>query len=120
MIPTENDNQHDAALDRLLDQALPRALDARPRLELADDFALRVTRKLPARRPAPRLSLTTVPRTGRRVSFAALGVLFLAMILLAPLARGTGHQPFEILEWILVAEFVLITVWMSLRPHPLR
>jgi hypothetical protein len=47
-------------------------------------------------------------------------VLFLAMILLAPLARGAGHQPFEILEWIFVAEFILITVWMSLRPHPLR
>jgi hypothetical protein len=118
MIPANdmNADQHDAELDL----ALTRALEARPQLQIADDFALRVARKLPARRPAPRLSLTTVPRTGRRVSFAALGVLFLAMILLAPLARGTGHQPFEILEWILVTEFVLITVWMSLRPNPLR
>jgi hypothetical protein len=122
MIPNEDthEDQTDAALDRLLDQALTRALEARPHLQIADDFALRVTRKLPTRHPAPRLSLTTVPSTGRRVAFATLGVLFLAMILLAPLARGAGRQPFEILEWILVAEFILITVWMSLRPHPLR
>jgi hypothetical protein len=99
MIP--NDHQNDAELDL----ALTRALEARPHLEIADDFALRVTRKLPARRPAP---LTTVPRNGRRVAFAALGVLFLAMILLAPLARGAGHAPFEVLEWVFLAEFVLI------------
>jgi len=114
MIPP--DEQNDAALDL----ALTRALEARPYLEVADDFAARLVCKLPPRRPAPRLVLTTVPRTGRRVAFAALLVLFLAMILLAPLARGAGHQPFEVLEWIFVAEFVLITVWMSLRPHPLR
>ncbi len=116
-----NDANNDAlelAPDRALDRALTLALEARPRVAVADDFAARVLRKIPAR--SRRLSLVSVPRTGPRVALAALVVLFFAMILLAPLARGAGHQPFEILEWTLVGEFVVLSVWVGLRPGLLR
>jgi hypothetical protein len=110
MIPNDN-----------LDQALARALDAVPHVDIADDFAARVLSRLPSARPA-RIALPdylpALPSIGRRIALASAIVLFLAMFGLAlapaaPVIRGAS-------EITCAAEFILLTVWLSLRPQPLR
>ena len=104
-----------------LDQALTHALEAVPRVEIADDFARRVLARLPAQR-TPRIPafLPARPSIGRRVSFAALAILFLAMLAVA-LQPGAANQLVRnAIEGTCAAEFILLTVWLALRPHPFR
>jgi len=104
-----------------LDQALTRALEAVPRVDIADDFAARVLSRLPAAktsRSALPAYLPALPSIGRRVALASAIVLFLAMFAVAlspgaPFIRNAS-------EITCAAEFILLTVWLSLRPQPLR
>lgn len=111
----------------LLDSQLTRALTAVPRVQVPADFSLRVMQQLPAR-PAIR-SLASLPAIratyiGRRAAFAAVAILFVAMLAAALRAATPGHPASVILTWTLTAEFIVLTVWLTLwltlRPQPLR
>jgi len=110
-------NDFDTANRDQLDARMTRALETAPQFSIADDFALRVVERLPVRR---RLSLPAeiaAPRIGRRVTFAALLVLFVAMIAVALHTQGKGARPYALVEGLLAAEFIVLTVWLSLRPQ---
>jgi len=106
-----------------LDQAITHALEAVPQVEIADDFALRVLSRLPAKkltRIAPPAYLPAHPSVGRRVAFVAAAVLFVAMLAFA-MQPGIANQFIRIsIAGTCAAEFILVTVWLALRPQPLR
>jgi len=110
----------------LLDERLTEALETAPRVEIAEDFAVRVMRRLPPRGTLP-YQVRTLPyrvrvqaSVGRRVSLAALMVLLLAVAAFA-LQTGSGNVMARIaVESVFAVEIVLLTVWLSLRPGALR
>jgi hypothetical protein len=95
-----------------LDQALARALEAVPHVDISDDFATRVLSRLPAARSA---YLPTLPGIGRRTALASAALLFLAMFAfaLAPAAPSIRTA----IEIACAVEFILLTLWLSLRPN---
>jgi hypothetical protein len=103
-------NQHDP-----LDDRLTRALEAVPQVSIPEDFARHVLAHMPAR-PAPRATLPETlparPSIGLRVCMAGLLVLFVAMLAISR-RSGVSH----LVEYACVAEFVLLTLWLSLRPQ---
>jgi len=101
-----------------LDQRLTRALEAVPRVEMAGDFAQRVMGRLPAR-PVARLAVSSAS-IGRRVAFVALFALVLAMFAVAIDSHAIGHVAYMTIQAIFAAEFILLTVWLSLRPQSVR
>lgn len=106
---------------KIFDQALTQALEAQPNPHVPDDFALAVMRRLPPRHGLrPPVTLTNVPRLGRRAAFAALVILFLGMAVLARESLAPGHLAYAAVEYVFAAEFILIAVWISLRPPALR
>jgi hypothetical protein len=107
------------------DSRLSRALEAVPYVEVPAGFAERVMRRVPERgwdNPtwAHGVELAPPARVGRGVAFGALLVLAVAMLGLLPLARGSGHAPLLVLEWMFCLEFVGITLWMTMAPHQQR
>lgn len=111
-----------------LDSALTRALEAPPQPAVPADFALRVLSRLPAEtlRAPGRLRLPqsiSEPHIGRRTAFAAAALLLAAFILVPLLTPHTAaaHQfAYLAVGAVFAAEFILITVWLSLRPDTLR
>jgi len=104
-----------------LDQALTDALEAAPRVDIADDFAARVMSRLPLASPSRIVLpayLPALPSVGRRIALASAIVLFLAMFAVA-LSPGTTFVR-NASEIACSAEFILLTVWLSLRPQALR
>ena len=107
-----------AAPDSAADLRLVRALEAVPKMEPPEDFALRVMSRLPQPRWLDRAALPSA-RVGPSVALAALLVLALAMWLLPalahlPSARSAGPPTTLAIECLLCLEFVAITVWMTL------
>ena len=79
---------------------------------------MRLMQQLPAR-PAPLpIYSATSHGIGRRVAFVAVFILLAAMLAVG--LRASGSIALTAVEWSLAAEFVLLTVWMSLRPQALR
>lgn len=113
-----------------LEHALTRSLEAAPQVAVPPGFAQRLMNRLPPEqlalpsqngwlknRPMPE------PRTGRRIAFSALALLLTAFILLPILtAHAHGSHPFayRTIWCTFVAEFILLTLWLSLRPDTLR
>ncbi len=104
--------------DEILDRRLTAALEAAPAVAISDDFALRVMQQLPARPALSQARFVTSPGIGRRVAFAAIFVLLAAMLAVG--LRASGSIALTAVEWSFAAEFILLTVWMSLRPKALR
>ena len=107
-----------------LDQRIVRTLEAAPEPQIPADFAARVARQLPARRP---VSLTPTHYgqkavlVGMVVTLAALLVMALYSTALHSTAlRSTGHTTFGLLESLLSAQFLALAVWFSLWRHSLR
>jgi hypothetical protein len=97
-----------------LDQRITRALESVPEPHIPADFAARVASRLPARRPE---SLTPTYYGQKAVRISML-VTLAALILLA--VRTTGHATFGLLESLLFAQFIGLTVWLSIWRHGLR
>ena len=98
-----------------LDARLTRALEATPPVSITDDFATRVMQRLPARRRVILPSEIAAPQIARRVASGSLLVLFIAMIVLALHAHGAASRSYTVIEGALAAEFMVLTVWISLR-----
>jgi len=102
----------DLALD--LDQRLIRALETVPEPRIPADFATRVASQLPARRPD---SLTST-HYGQKAMLLGIVVTLAALLLLT--VHTPGHASFGLLESLLFAQFVALTVWFSVWRYGLR
>jgi hypothetical protein len=105
--------------DQELDLRLTRALAAVPAVRVPDDFAQRVLAQLPAQ-PLLFASAAATPNIARRVTFAAAAMLLLAMLLVARLVPATGHPAAiacTVAEFTFAAEFILLSLWLTLRSH---
>jgi len=100
-----------------LEARLIRALETPPPILIPTGFAARVAHSASAI-PTPAESWVS-PRFGVWAVRGALALLILAMLLFAPSAITRSVVPLT-LEFILTAEFVALTVWISLRPHSIR
>jgi hypothetical protein len=97
--------------DDELDRRVLRALEAAPSIEIPADFAARVARQLPARRPA---SLTPT-HYGRNA--VLLGMILTLVVLIALSLYNGRHATFGLAESLLLTQFVVLTVWVSVRRH---
>ena len=118
---------HDNLLDResqshaaaeYLDQRIIRALEAAPTPHTPADFAARIARQLPAKRPE---SLTPTHYGQRAVLIATFATLAALLILaLYSADHVTGHLTFGLVESLLFAQFIALAVWLSVWRHSLR
>jgi hypothetical protein len=92
-----------------LDLRILYALETAPDLQIPADFAARLTSKLPARRP---ISLTPT-HYGRNAMLIGMVVTLVALLALT-LHNGT-HAAFSLAQSLLLAQFVALTVWLSIR-----
>jgi len=100
--------------DRDLDLKLTQALEAAPEVAIPPGFAARMAAMAPAA-PASAVPRFAAPRFAMWSVRAALALLLVTMVFFAPRAVGSSVVPLT-LEMALAAEFVLLTVWISLRP----
>jgi hypothetical protein len=103
--------------DEIFDRRLTAALEAAPAVAIPGDFARRVMQRLPVQHAPSRIALVS-PGIGRRVTFAAIFVLLAGMLAVG--FRASGSIALIAVEWTLAAEFIVLIVWMSLRPQALR
>ena len=103
-----------------LDLRVVRALDAVPKIAVADDFAALVMQRVPARAVRARVLLPERSQVGRRVMLAAMAALAALMLGLAPWAWGAGHLALTAVEWVLCAEFIGLALWLSPAPRLLE
>jgi hypothetical protein len=101
-------------LDEHLDQRLIRALETAPVPNIPADFAARVASKLPATRP---VSLTST-HYGQNAMLLGILATLAALVVLA--LHTTGHASFGLLESLLFAQFIALTVWFSVWRYGLR
>jgi predicted phage tail protein len=94
-----------------MDERLVRALDARPVVAIPADFAARVARQMPARRPV----LLTPRHYGRNAMVVCMVVLGVALLLVAALHAGTVSAAVQVTVWILYAQFLGLVVWAGMR-----
>jgi hypothetical protein len=102
-----------AAIDEL-DHRILRALEAAPELHITADFAAHVTSKLPARRP---VSLTPT-HYGRNAVLIGMIITLVALLVLT--LHNGAHAAFGLPESLLLAQFVALTVWLSIRRQSLN
>lgn len=112
--PLNPENSPDELYLRELDSRLTRALDAQPDVPTPADFAARVASKVPARRPV------SLKPTHYGDYALILGVLVALAALFVPLAHARGHYVFGVVESFLLAQFLILTIWLSLRRHRLH
>jgi hypothetical protein len=92
-----------------LDHRILRALEDAPELHIPADFAVRVSRQLPARRP---VSLTPT-HYGRNAVLIGMVITLVALLALT-LHNGTTAA-FGLTQSLLLAQFIALTVWLSIR-----
>ena len=110
-----------------LDFALTRALEAPPQTVVPADFAARLLSRLPADTLTVRASRvwpTSIaePQIGRRTAFAAAAVLlaaFMLLPLLIPHSAASHQFAYMAVLGVFAAEFIFLTVWLSLRADTL-
>ncbi len=95
------------------DERITRALETAPDVLVPEDFALRVSARMPAEGKPVREFVPAASRVGSAVSFVALALLAVVMLALAPWASSTGRGTLIALDWVLCAEFVGLAVWMA-------
>jgi len=97
--------------DAEMDQRLTRVLEARPVVNIPVDFAARVARQLPERKPIA-LTPTHYGRKTMVVCMVVLGVALLAGFVLC----GVAVPPVvQVIGWILYAQFLGLVVWFGMR-----
>jgi hypothetical protein len=97
-----------------LDQRLTRALEAAPDVRIPADFAARVASRVPARP----IVASTPTHYGDYASLLGVLVTLAAMFWLG-INTHTGPA-FSFVESFLLAEFIALTLWLSIRRHRLR
>ncbi|WP_158942310.1 hypothetical protein [Granulicella sp. S190] len=100
-----------ADLEHELDQRLLRALEAAPEVDIPADFAARVARNLPARRP----EFVTATHYGEHAVF--LGMLLTLAVLIVLTLHNGRHAGFGLAESLLLTQFLALTIWISVRRH---
>lgn len=110
----ESLNQDHVSPEKNLDERLIRALETVPEVHISADFAARVARQLPTRR---QVSLTP---THYGYSAMVIGMVLTLVALLSLALHATGHAAFWLLESLLFAQFIALTVWFSVWRHSLR
>ena len=94
-----------------MEQRLTRALEARPVVDIPVDFAARVARQLPERRPVA-LTPTHYGRWAMVICMVVLGVLLMVGFVM----RGMAIPPMvQVVGWILYAQFLGLVVWFGMR-----
>ncbi len=97
--------------DAEMEQRLTRSLEARPAVNVSADFAVRVARQLPERRPIA-LTPTYYGRKAMMVCMVVLGVA----LLIGFVMRGVAVPPMvHVIAWILYAQFLGLVVWFGVR-----
>ena len=114
--PLNHDNLSQSELEHVdrLDQRIVRALETVPEPHIPADFAARVASQLPAERP---VSLTPT-HYGKKAMLIGVVVTLAALLVLA--LHPTGHATFGLLESLLFAQFIVLTVCLSVWRHSLR
>jgi hypothetical protein len=102
------------ATDDELERRVLRALETVPNIDVPADFAARVVRQLPARRP---VSLTPT-HYGQSAVF--LGMILALVMLIALTLHNGRHATFGLAESLLLTQFLALTVWLSVRYHGAR
>ncbi len=102
-----------------LERRLTQALESLPRVAIADDFAARVMLRVPARRTVRYLNPARASM-GRRISFIAIAVLFVALFGFAFQTGAANATIRDVAVWAIAAEFIILTVWVTLRPNQSR
>jgi hypothetical protein len=97
-----------------MDQRLTHVLETLPKISIPVGFAARVARQLPAERP---VSLTTT-HYGQTAMLIGIFITLAALLFLA--RHTTSHASFDLLESLLLAQFVALAVWFSIWRHSLR
>jgi hypothetical protein len=92
------------------DQRVVRALETTPDLQTPADFAARVVSRLPSARPVS----TARTRYGDSAMLIGIAVLFSALFVLAPEASNRSVVGLT-MEWLLCAQFIGFTLWLSIR-----
>lgn len=114
----EDPDQHQrtALFSTDLDQRLTSALEAAPSPAIPADFSRRVLSRLPRQAAtSPFAQVTSTPIFGRRIFFAALILLLAGMFAIA--LHGSSSLVLQAIDWFLAAEFVILTLWIALRPR---
>jgi hypothetical protein len=98
-----------------LDQRVIRALETAPDPQIPADFAARVASRLPSARPV------SIGRTRYGDSSLLIGivVLFAALFAVAPDATNRSVVGLT-MEWVLCAQFIGLTLWLSIRRRRAR
>jgi hypothetical protein len=97
--------------DTEMELRLIRALESRPAVVIPADFATRVARQLPERRP---ISLTPT-HYGRKAMIACMIVLGVALLLAFALHGVVVPPMVQVIGWILYAQFLALVVWFGMR-----
>jgi hypothetical protein len=97
-----------------LDQRIVRALETAPRPQIPANFAARVASQLPARPPVT----LTPTRYGRNAMLIGAVVTLIALLVLA--LPSAGHAAFGLLDSLLFAQFVALTLWLTVWRYGLR
>jgi hypothetical protein len=114
---------HDEPLDpealspnevRQLDERVVRTLEAAPAMVIPADFAARVASQLPARRP---VSLTPT-HYGERATWVGIVIALAALLVVA--LHTTNHAVFDVVQALLLTEFIALAVWLSVRRWSVR
>ena len=100
------------AADDELDLRILRALETAPNVEIPADFAARVANRLPVRRRPVSLTAT---HYGRNAVF--LGMILSLVVLIALSLSNGSHATFGLAESLLLAQFIALTVWLSVRRY---
>ena len=93
-----------------LDHRVIRALEASPQPHIPDDFAARVASRVPASRPQS----VTPTRYGHNAILISIALLFAALFVLAPHEVNRSVVGLTI-ECLLCAQFIGLTIWLSVR-----
>ena len=104
-------NQDNLSPEELFDQRLIRALETVPEPQIPADFAARVASQLPAKRP---VSLTP---TYYGDTAMLLGMVATLVALVAYALHTTGRATFGLPESFLLAQFIILAIWLSVRRH---
>jgi hypothetical protein len=111
--PLNEDNLSPTAMEQL-DQRLIRALETVPEFKIPADFAARVASQLPAKRP---VSLTPT-YYGYTAMLLGIVATLAAMVVFA--LHSTSHVAFGLPESLLLTQFIVLAIWLSVRRHSLR
>ncbi|HTC76519.1 MAG TPA: hypothetical protein VK684_13145 [Edaphobacter sp.] len=97
--------------DAEMDRRLTRALEARPVVDIPANFAARVARQLPERKP---IELTPT-HYGRRAMVVCMVVLGVALLVGFVLLGAAVPPMVQVIGWILYAQFLGLVVWFGMR-----